>query len=101
MENSKDLKLLLIEQIFHCNDLEKLQKIQSFFQSNESNSVRDDSSNYEVAKAKVPAYFSEETTVLSDAHLEMIRIAEEDIKAGRTISNEELKKADERWMNWQ
>ncbi len=97
MENLNGLKLDLILEIIRCNDLEKLQKIQNLL-SKQTNFVSESDLNYEVSEPNTPIYFSEETAVLSDVHLEMIRIAEEDIKAGRTISHEELKKMDEKWM---
>ncbi|KAA3649330.1 MAG: hypothetical protein DWP98_07275 [Bacteroidetes bacterium] len=41
---------------------------------------------------------SEEVYQLSDAENELLNLAEEDIKYGRVISQEELDKKDDEWM---
>lgn len=43
-------------------------------------------------------YYTQEE--MEDFFMKMIDLGEEDVKAGRTITNEELKKKDGEWMKW-
>ena len=78
MENLEILRSRLVEKIFSTHNINLLKAIDDIFSSvpNEKND------NY----------------LFSDSQKEMLLLAEEDIKYGRTISDEELRKMDDEWM---
>ena len=79
MENIEALRSKLVERIFSTKNVNFLQAIENLFLSVQPNG---ESNQY----------------ILSETQKEMILIAEDDIKYGRTISDEELRKLDEEWM---
>jgi len=79
MENIEVLRSKLVERIFSTKNVDFLQAIENLFLSVQP---EEESDKY----------------ILSETQKEMILMAEEDIKYGRTISDEELRKSDEEWM---
>ncbi len=79
MENIEALRSKLVERIFSTKNVDFLQAIENLFLSVQPEKESD-------------------KYILSETQKEMILIAEEDIKYGRTISDEELRKLDEEWM---
>ena len=79
MENIEALRTKLVERIFSTKNVNFLQAIENLFLSVES---QEHSDKY----------------ILSENQKELILLAEEDIKYGRTISDDELRKLDEEWM---
>ncbi|WP_312766349.1 hypothetical protein [Epilithonimonas sp.] len=79
MENIETLRSKLVERIFSTKNVNFLQAIEDLFLSVQPEGEPD-------------------KYILSETQKEMILIAEEDIKYGRTISDEELRKLDEEWM---
>jgi len=77
MENLQLLRNRLIEKILLSKNEVFLEAIDKIFSSTQ---------------------IEEKEIELSDAQLKMLRVAEEDIKYGRVISEEELDKLDEEWM---
>ena len=77
MENLQLLRNRLIEKILSSKNEVFLEAIDKIFSSTQ---------------------IEEKEIELSDAQLKMLRVAEEDIKYGRVISEEELDKLDEEWM---
>ena len=81
MENIETLRSKLVEKIFSTRNINLLQAIDDIFSSLKTK----DEEN--------------EVLVFSDSQKEMLLLSEEDIKYGRTITDEELRKLDEEWMN--
>ena len=81
MENIETLRSKLVEKIFLTRNINLLQAIDDIFSSLKTK----DEEN--------------EVIVFSDSQKEMLLLSEEDIKYGRTITDEELRKLDEEWMN--
>ena len=81
MENIETLRSKLVEKIFSTRNINLLQAIDDIFSSLKTK----DEEN--------------EVIVFSDSQKEMLLLSEEDIKYGRTITDEELRKLDEEWMN--
>lgn len=79
MENIEALRTKLVERIFSTKNVNFLQAIENLFLSVEH---QEHSDKY----------------ILSENQKELILLAEEDIKYGRTISDDELRKLDEEWM---
>ncbi|MDP9954775.1 hypothetical protein J2X97_000412 [Epilithonimonas hungarica] len=79
MENIETLRSKLVERIFSTKNVNFLQAIENLFLSVQPEGESD-------------------KYILSETQKEMILIAEDDIKYGRTISDEELRKLDEEWM---
>ena len=79
MENIEALRTKLVERIFSTKNVNFLQAIENLFLSVEP---QEHSGKY----------------ILSENQKELILLAEEDIKYGRTISDDELRKLDEEWM---
>lgn len=78
MENIEVLRSKLVERIFSTTNVNFLQAVENLFLS--------------VQPEEDAKY------ILSKSQKEMILVAEEDIKYGRTISDEELRKLNEEWM---
>lgn len=78
MENIEVLRSKLVERIFSTTNVNFLQAVENLFLS--------------VQPEKDAKY------ILSKSQKEMILVAEQDIKYGGTISDEELRKLDEEWM---
>ena len=78
MENLEVLRSRLVEKIFSTQNVNLLKAVEDIFSS--------------IQNGENEAY------LFSDSQKEMLRIAEEDIKYGRTISDEDLRKMDEEWM---
>ena len=81
MKNIETLRSKLVEKIFSTRNINLLQAIDDIFSSVKTK----DEEN--------------EVIVFSDSQKEMLLLSEEDIKYGRTITDEELRKLDEEWMN--
>jgi len=79
MENIEALRSKLVEKIFSTQNSNLLQAIDDLFSS-------------------IQTQEEKETYIFSESQKEMLFLAEEDIKYGRTITNEELRKQDEQWM---
>lgn len=79
MENIEALRAKLVARIFSTKNVNFLQAIENLFLSVEP---QEHSDKY----------------ILSENQKELILLAEEDIKYGRTISDDELRKLDEEWM---
>ncbi|MGO4709607.1 hypothetical protein AB4Y90_10930 [Chryseobacterium sp. 2TAF14] len=77
MENLQLLRNRLIEKILSTKNVVFLEAIDKIFSSTQ---------------------IEEKEIELSDVQMKMLRVAEEDIKYGRVISEEELDKLDEEWM---
>lgn len=77
MENLQVLRNRLIEKILTTKNVVFLEAIDKIFSSTQ---------------------IEEKEIELSDVQMKMLRVAEEDIKYGRVISEEELEKLDEEWM---
>ncbi|MDQ8141349.1 hypothetical protein [Chryseobacterium sp. CFS15] len=77
MENLQLLRSRLIERISTTKNVVFLEAIDKIFSSTQ---------------------IDEKEIELSEAQMKMLRVAEEDIKYGRVISEEELDKLDEEWM---
>jgi hypothetical protein len=78
MENIELLRSKLVEKIFSTNNIGVLQAIDDLLAS---------------IRTK-----EEEEFVFSESHKDLLLLAEEDIKYGRTTTDEELRKLDEEWM---
>ena len=78
MENIETLRSKLVQRIFSTKNIILLQAIEQIFTSTETE--------------------KKEKHLLSESQKAILLIAEEDIKHGRTISDEELRKMDEEWM---
>ena len=77
MENLENLRASLVQKIFSTNNLNLLEAINKIFTSTE-----------------------EETKyILSENQKKLLMVAEEQIKYGEVVSDEELRKLDEEWMN--
>lgn len=78
MENLQVLRNRLIEKILTTKNVVFLEAIDKIFSSTQQ--------------------IEEKEIELSDVQMKMLQVAEEDIKYGRVISEEELDKLDEEWM---
>ena len=77
MENLENLRASLVQKIFSTNNLNLLEAINKIFTSTE-----------------------EETKyILSENQKKLLMVAEEQIKYGEVVSDEELRKLDEEWMS--
>lgn len=78
MENLEVLRSRLVEKIFSTQNINLLKAVEDIFSSIQNG--------------------DNEAYLFSDSQKEMLRMSEEDIKYGRTISDEDLRKMDEEWM---
>lgn len=78
MENLDTLRSRLVEKIFSTKNVNLLEALDKIFASTESE--------------------TEQKFQLTSAQKELLLLAEEDIKYGRTLSDDELRKMDEEWM---
>lgn len=78
MENLDSLRSRLVEKIFLTKNISLLEALDKIFTSTEENTAQ--------------------KFQLSDEQREMLLLAEDDIKYGRTVTHEELQKMDEEWM---
>ena len=76
MENLETLRASLVQKIFSTNNLNLLEAINKIFTSTEE----------------------EKKYILSENQKKLLMLAEDDIKYGRLVSDEELRKMDEEWM---
>ncbi len=77
MENLETLRASLVQKIFSTNNLNLLEAINQIFSSTE---------------------VEEKEYKLSENQKKLLMLAEDDIKYGRLVSDEELRKMDEEWM---
>lgn len=77
MEDIEVLRSNLVEKIFSTKNITLLQAIDDILSS-----VRNKDEQY----------------IFSESQKEFLLLAEEDIKYGRTVTDEELRKLDEEWM---
>ena len=78
MENLDVLRSRLVQKIFLTKNIDLLDALDKIFSSTEND--------------------SELKFKLSETQKEMLLMAEDDIKYGRTVTDEELRKLDEEWM---
>ena len=77
MENLENLRASLVQKIFSTNNLNLLEAINKIFNSTEE----------------------EKKYMLSENQKKLLLVAEEQIKYGEVVSDEELRKLDEEWMS--
>ena len=77
MENLETLRASLVQNIFSTDNLNLLEAINQIFSSTE---------------------VEEKEYKLSENQKKLLMLAEDDIKYGRLVSDEELRKMDEEWM---
>ena len=77
MENLETLRASLVQKIFSTDNLNLLEAINQIFSSTE---------------------VEEKEYKLSENRKKLLMLAEDDIKYGRLVSDEELRKMDEEWM---
>ena len=77
MENLETLRASLVQKIFSTDNLNLLEAINQIFSSTE---------------------VEEKKYKLSENQKKLLMLAEDDIKYGRLVSDEELRKMDEEWM---
>lgn len=77
MENLENLRASLVQKIFSTNNLSLLEAINKIFTSTEE----------------------EKKHILSENQKKLLLVAEEQIKYGEVVSDEELRKLDEEWMS--
>ena len=77
MENLENLRASLVQKIFSTNNLILLEAINKIFTSTEE----------------------EKKYILSENQKKLLMVAEEEIKYGEVVSDEELRKLDEEWMS--
>ena len=77
MENLENLRASLVQKIFSTNNLSLLEAINKIFTSTEE----------------------EKKYMLSENQKKLLLVAEEQIKYGEVVSDEELRKLDEEWMS--
>ena len=77
MENLETLRASLVQKIFSTDNLNLLEAINQIFSSTE---------------------VEEKDYKLSENQKKLLLLAEDDIKYGRLVSDEELRKIDEEWM---
>jgi uncharacterized membrane protein YjjP (DUF1212 family) len=77
MENLETLRASLVQKIFSTDNLNLLEAINQIFSSTE---------------------VEEKEYKLSENQKKLLMLAEDDIKYGRLVSDEELRKMDEEWM---
>ena len=77
MENLETLRASLVQNIFSTDNLNLLEAINQIFSSTE---------------------VEEKEYKLSENQKKFLMLAEDDIKYGRLVSDEELRKMDEEWM---
>ena len=103
MENLNDIKIKLIQKICESQDYYLLSSLLKTFESKSKNIVAEPESIYEserpMTEEEVDEYFKEEVVVLPPAVMEMIKMAEDDIKNGRFYTEEEMDKMDEEWLD--
>ena len=103
MENLNDIKTKLIQKICESQDYYLLSSLLKNFESKSKNIVAEPESIYEserpMTEEEVDEYFKEEVVVLPPAVMEMIKMAEDDIKNGRFYTEEEMDKMDEEWLD--
>jgi hypothetical protein len=103
MENLNDIKRKLIQKICESQDYYLLSSLLKTFENKPLNTVKEPESIYEserpMTEEEVDEYFKEEVVVLPPAVMEMIKMAEDDIKDGRFYTEEEMDKMDEEWLD--
>ncbi len=77
MENLENLRASLVQKIFSTNNLNLLEALNKIFTSTEE----------------------EKKYMLSENQKKLLLVAEEQIKYGEVVSDEELRKLDEEWMS--
>ena len=77
MENLENLRASLVQKIFSTNNLNLLEAINKIFTSTEEG----------------------KKYILSENQKKLLMVAEEQIKYGEVVSDEELRKLDEEWMS--
>ena len=77
MENLENLRASLVQKIFSTNNLNLLEAINKIFTYTEE----------------------EKKYILSENQKKLLMVAEEQIKYGEVVSDEELRKLDEEWMS--
>ena len=77
MENLENLRASFVQKIFSTNNLNLLEAINKIFTSTEE----------------------EKKYILSENQKKLLLVAEEQIKYGEVVSDEELRKLDEEWMS--
>jgi hypothetical protein len=103
MDNINEIKIKLIQKICESQNYYFLSSLLKNFEDKPNNIVAEPESIYESEKPmteeEVDEYFKDEKIVLPPAIMEMIKMAEDDIKNGRFYTEEEIDKMDEEWLN--
>ncbi len=104
MENLESLKNKLIRAVNESTDRALLMSIWKYYQEQKNIfEVSEPKTIYEENKPmtdeEVEKYFEEEKIILPDTILEILKLSEEDIKNGRTYTNEEVNTYFEEWLN--
>ncbi|WP_374446368.1 hypothetical protein [Epilithonimonas sp.] len=103
MDNINEIKIKLIQKICESQNYYFLSSLLKNFEDKPNNIVAEPESIYESEKPmteeEVDEYFKDEKIVLPPAIMEMIKMAEDDIKNVRFYTEEEIDKMDEEWLN--
>lgn len=103
MENFEILKSKLTRAINEISDKALIEKVWKFLQENKnSNHISEPASIYDSEKPmteeEVEEYFREETAVLPQEIMDIIKISQEQIKNGEYYTNEEVEKYFDEWL---
>lgn len=106
MKSLAERKIAIIQEILEIEDVEiliKIEKILNAYQISENaRFISEPQSIYNSEKPmteeEVEAYFKEEKIVLPPEILEILKVSEEDIKAGRIHTNDEIEAYFDEWL---
>ena len=103
MENLEFLKNKLIRAINESSDRELISKLWEMANSEKKNIVSEPQSVYKSEKAmtdeEVENDFKEDEIKLHPVYMKMIERGMEDVRNGHVLTEEEIDKIDEEWLN--
>ena len=103
MENLEFLKNKLIRAINESSDRELIAKLWEMANSEKNNIVSEPKSVYKSEKAmtdeEVENDFKEDEIKLHPVYMKMIERGMEDVRNGHVLTEEEMDKMDEEWLN--
>ena len=103
MENLEFLKNKLIRAINESSDRELIAKLWEMANSEKKNIVSEPQSVYKSEKAmtdeEVDKDFKEDEIKLHPVYMKMIERGMEDVRNGHVLTEEEMDKMDEEWLN--
>lgn len=103
MENLEFLKNKLIRAINESSDRELISKLWEMANSEKKNIVSEPQSVYKSEKAmtdeEVENDFKEDEIKLHPVYMKMIERGMEDVRNGHVLTEEEMDKMDEEWLN--